>query len=135
MKEKEEIHMKKFTCSSMGYDCGWKQISATEELLADLVAVHLRECHGVRELTPEQLGNIKNSFSNPTAVAVESAENPDLRVYNCDLGPNCAWHYIAQTEELIADGVAVHAREAHGIREFTPEMKTRVENSLHVWRG
>jgi len=40
-----------------------------------------------------------------------------------------------QTEELIADIVAVHAREAHGIKEFTPEMKTRVENTLHAWKG
>ncbi len=127
--------MKKFTCRSLGYDCDWKQISATEELLADVVAVHLRECHGVQAVTPEELGKIKNSFGNPTPLAVNAAEDSELRVYNCDLGPNCSWHYIARTEELIADGVAVHAREAHGIREFTPEIKAHVENALLVWRG
>jgi predicted small metal-binding protein len=37
------------------------------------------------------------------------------------------------TEELIVDGAAVHARETHGIREFSPEMMAKVKNSLHEW--
>jgi predicted small metal-binding protein len=59
-----------------------------------------------------------------------------LKEFECkDLGTGCGWKYIAQTEELIVDGVAVHAREAHGIMEFTPELKAKVENALHEWRG
>jgi predicted small metal-binding protein len=59
-----------------------------------------------------------------------------MKEFKCrDLGYSCDWKYIAQTEELIADGVAVHTRDAHGIKDFTPEMKTKVENALHEWRG
>jgi len=36
-------------------------------------------------------------------------------------------------EELIVDGVAVHAGEAHGIKEFTPEMIANVKKSAHEW--
>jgi predicted small metal-binding protein len=36
---------------------------------------------------------------------------------------------------LIVDGVAVHMREAHGIKEFTPELKVKVGKSLRVWKG
>ena len=48
---------------------------------------------------------------------------------------DCGFRYIAQTEELIADGVAVHAREAHGINVFTAEMATKVKNLAHPWKG
>lgn len=127
--------MREFTCKSMGNDCGWKQISATEELLTDVVAVHLRDCHDMKALTPEQVGKIKNLFSNPSPVDAKAAEGLVLKEFKCDLGPKCTWHYIAQTEELMVDGVAVHAREAHGITEFTPEMKARVGHALHPWQA
>jgi predicted small metal-binding protein len=58
-----------------------------------------------------------------------------LKEYNCDMDPECTWRYIAQTEELIADGVALHAREAHGVKEFTPEMIAKVKKSTHEWAG
>jgi predicted small metal-binding protein len=78
---------------------------------------------------------IKQKFSDPTPVEIEAAEELALREFRCDLGQGCSWHYIAQTEDLIVDGVAVHAREAHDIREFTQEMKVKVENSLRPWNG
>jgi predicted small metal-binding protein len=52
-----------------------------------------------------------------------------------DLGHNCTWKYIAQTEDLIVDGVAVHVREAHGTKEFTQELKVKVGKLLHEWKG
>lgn len=127
--------MKEFACRSLGNNCTWKHIARTEELLADMAAVHLRDVHGTTALTSDMVGKIKNAFSNPSPIEEKEAEALVLKEYRCDLAPKCTWHYIAQTEELIADGVAVHAREAHGIREFTPEMKVRVENALHLWRG
>ena len=82
------------------------------------------------------VAKIKGAFSNPTAVEAKEAEGLVLKEFRCsDLGQKCSWHYIAQTEDLIVDGVAVHAREAHGITEFTPEMRTKVENLLRVWNG
>ena len=128
--------MKQFKCASLGYQCNWQHIANTEELLADIAAVHLREVHGVTALGTEMVGKIKNAFSNPTPIEARETGNLTLKEFECkDLGNACGWRYIAQTEELIVDGVAMHAREAHGIREFTPDMKVKVENSLHEWRG
>jgi predicted small metal-binding protein len=128
--------MKQFKCASMGYKCNWQHIAKTEELLADVAAVHLRDVHGATALHPAMVGKIKNAFSNPTPIEVKETGNLTLKEFKCkDLGFACDWKYIAQTEELIVDGVAMHAREAHGIKEFTAEMKVKVENALHEWRG
>jgi predicted small metal-binding protein len=128
--------MKEFKCASLGNKCTWKHIARTEELLADVAAVHLRDVHGMKALTTDMVGKIKNSFSNPDPIDAAKAEGLEMKEFTCkDLGYSCSWKYIAQTEELIADGVAVHAREAHGIREFTPELKAKVEKSLHLWKG
>lgn len=128
--------MKEFTCRSLGNDCSWKHIAKTEELLVDMAAVHLRDVHGIAALSSEMVGRIKKLISNPSPVEAKAAENLVLKEFRCqDIGQKCSWHYIAQTEELIADGVAVHAREAHGIREFTPEMISQVKNAIHPWQG
>lgn len=128
--------MREFKCASLGNKCSWKHIAKTEELLADIVAIHLRDVHGKQSLTMEMVGKIKNTFSNPDPIEAKKAEGQVMREFNCkDLGNPCNWKYIAQTEELIVDGVAVHAREAHGIKEFTPEMKAQVEKSLRLWNG
>lgn len=127
--------MREFACRNLGYDCNWKHIARTEELLADIVAVHLRDVHGVEEVSPDMLGKIKNLFTFPTAADAAGAADLVLKEYNCDMGPECTWRYIAMTEELIADGAAVHAREAHGIKEFTPEMIARVKRSAREWKG
>ena len=125
--------MREFRCESLGNKCSWKHIAKTEELLADVVAIHLRDVHGVKEVGPDMLGKIKNLFLNPSAVDATKAADLALKEYNCDLGPACTWRYIAMTEELIADGAAVHAREAHGIKEFTPAMIANVKKSAHEW--
>lgn len=128
--------MRTFTCKSLGNDCSWKHTERTEELLVDFVALHLRKAHGVKDVSPVMIGKIKNAFSEPAPVEEKAAEGLMLREFRCqDLGMKCDWHYIAQTEELIVDGVAIHAREAHGITEFTPELKVKVERSLQEWKG
>jgi len=127
--------MRAFKCSSLGNKCSWKHIAKTEELLADVVAVHLRDVHGRQSLDSDMVAKIKKSFSNPSPVEEKAAEDLVLKVYHCGLGNGCTWKYIAQTEELIADGVAVHAREAHGIKEFGPELKVKVEKALQPWKG
>jgi len=127
--------MREFKCSSLGNKCTWKHIARTEELLADVVAVHLRDVHGKQALDSDSVAKIKKAFSNPAPLDAKAAEGLILKVYHCGLGSGCAWKYIAQTEELIVDGVAVHAREAHGVKEFTAEMKVKVENALQPWKG
>ncbi len=128
--------MREFKCASLGNQCAWKHVAKTEELLADVVAIHLRDVHGVKSLNMEMVGKIKNAFSNPAPLEAKKAEDLVMKEFNCkDLGYSCNWKYIAQTEELIVDGVAIHMREAHGIKEFTPELKVKAEKSLRLWKG
>ncbi len=127
--------MKEFACASLGYNCTWKHIAKTEELLADIAAIHLRDVHGVEEIGPDLVGKIKNLFTSPTGADAARSADRVLKEYNCDMDPECTWRYIALTEELITDGAAVHAREAHGIKEFTPEMIAKVKKSAHEWKG
>jgi predicted small metal-binding protein len=126
--------MIEFRCSRLGNRCSWKHIARTEELLADMAAIHLRDVHGMTAINAEMVGRIKRSFSNPSPVEAKEAEGLVLKEFKCsDIGNKCNWKYVAQTEDLIVDGVAVHAREAHGIKDFTPELKAKVANSLHEW--
>ena len=128
--------MREFKCASLGNKCKWRHIAKTEELLADIAAIHLRDVHGVTALSSDMVGKIKNSFSNPAPVEAKKAEGLVLKEFNCkDLGHACNWRYIAQTEELLVDGVALHARETHGIQEFTSELATKVKQLAHEWRG
>jgi len=128
--------MREFKCASLGNECTWKYIAKTEELLADVAAIHLRDVHGVTALSADTVGKIKNAFTNSPQVEVKEPEDLVMKEFLCkDLGHACTWKYIAQTEDLIVDGVAVHVREAHGIREFSQELKAKVENSLHLWKG
>jgi predicted small metal-binding protein len=128
--------MREFKCASLGNACNWKHVAKTEDLLVDMAALHLRDVHGVTSISPEMVGKIKSAFTAPATPEAEKAADLVMREFHCkDLGNDCPWKYIAQTEELIADGVAVHLREAHGVKEFSQEMKVKVEKSLHEWKG
>ncbi len=131
--------MKTLVCRDLGNNCSWMHKERTEELLLDVAAIHLRDVHGVKALSPDTVGRIKNAFNDQESrePALEASdENPVLKEFLCkDLGMDCTWRYIAQTEELLADGVAVHARDAHGITEFTPEMAVKVKTLAHEWQG
>ncbi len=128
--------MRTFACKSLGNNCTWKHVAKTEELMADVVALHLREVHGMNELNPELVAKIKNLSTNPDPVDVPAAERLVMKEFKCqDLGTACTWRYFAQTEELLTDGVAVHAREAHGIQEFSPELVAKVKTLAHEWKG
>lgn len=128
--------MREFKCASLGNQCTWKYIAKTEELLADIVAIHLRDVHGVTAVSADTVGKIKNAFSNSPRIEGNKSEDLVMKEFHCkELGHNCSWKYIAQTVDLIADGVAVHLREAHETREFTQEMKVKVANSLRPWKG
>jgi len=128
--------MRTITCTSLGHDCKWKQAARTDDLLLDKVAVHLRDIHGIPALYPEMVGSIHRAFKGAEEIAEQRDDEPEMKEFKCaDIGQRCNFHYIAMTEELIADGAAVHAREAHGIMEFTPEMIAQVKNSIHVWNA
>ena len=125
--------MRELKCASLGYTCKWKHIANTEELLADIAAIHLRDVHGMKAISPDMLGKIKNAFTPPSEADAETFGDVKLKEYNCDMAPKCSWRYVAMTEELIADGAAVHAREAHGIKEFSTAMIAKVKKAAHEW--
>lgn len=119
-------------CKDLGHaDCDWYAVSNTEDRLVDYVAVHARDHHGITEFTPEMMASVKNSLGNLPKAVTDSPE-PVMQMYNC---PLCSWSYFAQTEDLIADAAALHARDAHNITEFTKEMAHTVKSSLTVWTG
>lgn len=118
-------------CSDLGHaDCGWKAVSNTEDKLSDYVALHMRDHHGVHEFTQEMIAEVKRLgkvISPP-----ETGKDPDMKEYRC---PECGWRYIAQTEDLIADAAAVHARDKHSVTTFTQEMISEVKKNLTLWSG
>ncbi len=126
--------MKQFACASLGHDCTWRYIANTEDLLTDIAALHLREAHGMTALGQDMVGRIKNMFTAPSASDAARAAGLVIKEYKCNLSPQCNWRYIAQTEDLLADGVAIHAREAHGVMEFTPEMIASVKRNAREWK-
>ena len=127
--------MKEFKCTSFGLTDGWKHRARTDDLLLDTVAVHLHEIHGMKALSQEMLAKIRNAFTVVEAREAARDEDLILREYTCDRDPACTWRYIAQTEDLIVDGVALHDREKHGVREFTPEMAARVKKAIHPYES
>lgn len=119
-------------CSDLGHaDCNWKAVSNTEDKLVDFVAVHARDHHGVQNFTQEMIAGVKNKL-NQISVSPGEEEEPAMKEYHC---PKCSWRYIAQTDDLIADAAAVHARDEHDVQNFTQEMIHEVKNSLKPWSG
>ncbi len=118
-------------CSDLGYaNCIWNAVANTEDKLVDYVAVHMRDEHGIINFTQEMITEVKKKLG-PTSASL-GEEEPTMKEYQC---PDCDWRYIAQTVNLIADAAAVHARDEHGVTEFTEEMITEVKNSLKPWAG
>ncbi len=131
---KEKQEPREYYCRSIGIDCSWRHIARTEELLLDAAALHLRDVHGETALDKERIAQIRNSFSRPSSEVEAGSDIPVMKEFRCrDIGMQCDWRYLAQTEELIVDGAAVHARDAHGIKEFSPEMIAKVKSSIHEW--
>lgn len=127
--------MKEFKCSSLGFKDGWKHIARTDDLLLDTVALHLHEAHGITELSPDTLAEIRNAFTPSTVRDAAGVADLVLQEYNCDRDPACTWRYFAQTEEVILAGAAEHAREKHGVGKFTPAMAEKVKKSIHPLKG
>jgi predicted small metal-binding protein len=104
--------MKEFKCSSLGYNDGWKYAANTDDLLLDTVALHL------------------HSPADAAAVA-----DLIMKEYNCDRDPACTWRYFAQNEDVIVAGARAHAREVHGVGEFTETMTKKVKKNIRPFKG
>lgn len=47
-----------------------------------------------------------------------------------DVVPGCAYTASAQTEEDLLKEAAEHARQAHGVKEVTPELAAKVKAAI-----
>jgi len=103
--------MKEFSCSSLVHNCKGILKAQTEERLAELVSVHLRDSHGMLSIPPDKLAQIKRLFTSP-AIS-DSADMVDriFEKYNCTSDPECTWRYIAEAETILTGREKVHERE------------------------
>ena len=51
--------MKTLHCSNLGFECGFVAKAETEEALLNQVATHANEAHGVQNVTPELLEQVR----------------------------------------------------------------------------
>lgn len=103
--------MKEFPCSGLIPNCKGVLKAQTEELLAELVALHLRDVHGVQSVPPEKIAEIKRLFINPESSDSAFVVDRIFEKYNCDGDPECTWRYIAQAETILTGRDKVHERE------------------------
>jgi hypothetical protein len=80
----------------------------------DLVALHLRDGHQMRALTPEMAGRIKKSFRNPWLDDAAGTVDIIMEEYNCDKEPRCTWEFIAQAETILTGNRSAHEKELVG---------------------
>ena len=106
--------MRTFKCASVIDDCNVVLTAKTEELLADMAALHVRDVHGMTEITPDMVGKIKNLFASPTSVDAAGSVDRIFEEYNCDRDPQCTWRYIAQAEAIITGRGTPHLQEVQG---------------------
>jgi predicted small metal-binding protein len=103
--------MKEFACANLGKKCRTTLTAQTEERLAELAAVHLREDHGMASVTPDVLARIKQLFTNRASEDAASAVDRIFEKYNCNSDPQCTWRYIAEAEMILTGSLMAHARE------------------------
>jgi predicted small metal-binding protein len=106
--------MKEFSCEKIMKDCTWSKKARTEELLMDMVALHLRDVHQMQALTPVMVGQIKNSFRDPWLDDAAGTVDTIMEEYNCNKEPRCTWEFIAQAEAILTGNRSVHEKELLG---------------------
>jgi len=103
--------MKEFSCASVVRNCKGVLKAQTEERLVELVALHLRERHGMLSIPPEKIAQIKQSFTSPAKSDSAYVVDRIFEKYNCNSDPECTWRYIAQAETILTGRERVHERE------------------------
>ena len=103
--------MKEFSCEKLGHKCSVVLKAPTEERLADMVSLHLREAHGVISLSPQDVAKIKNLFINRTAPDAAAVVDSIFEKYNCNGEPECTWRYIAEAEMILNNSRTARQRE------------------------
>ena len=107
--------MKTFSCKSLGFNDDWCCQAKTDDRLLERVAMHLREEHDMKALSPETLGTIRNSFCLPSYSDNAAAVDLVFQKYNCEGDPDCTWRYIVEAEKLIGCTSPLHEGDLVGI--------------------
>lgn len=103
--------MKEFSCAKLGNDCAAILKARTEERLAELTTLHLREVHGITAIPEDKLAQIKQLFTSPATPDAASVVDRIFEKYNCDSDPECTWRYIAEAEMILTGSSKVHELE------------------------
>jgi len=103
--------MKKFSCRDRGNNCDGVFIAPTEDRLAEMVSIHLREVHGMPVMMPEQVAQIKSLFKNPATRDAAYVVDRIFEKYHCESDPECTWRFIAEAEMILTGLPQAHERE------------------------
>jgi len=103
--------MKQFSCSKLGNKCNVVLTAPTEERLVEMVALHLREVHGLLEIPQDLIGRIKLNMVNRSMKDAAHVVDGIFEKYNCGSDPECTWRYIAEAEMILTGDRSVHSRE------------------------
>ncbi len=103
--------MKEFRCRDLGHKCDVVLTARTEDLLADMVSVHLRAVHGVDSMSAESVAKVKNLFVNRATADAAMVVDRIFEKYNCNAEPECTWRFIAEAEMILGGGAGAHERE------------------------
>jgi predicted small metal-binding protein len=103
--------MLQIKCASLGFDCPWTYRESSEYVLLDVVGMHLREVHDVKEVDLDLLGKIRTSFTYPTMDDAAAKADLIMNKYNCECDPECSERYKAAIEDLI-EGKTPQLRKA-----------------------
>jgi predicted small metal-binding protein len=107
--------MKEFSCESFKKDgCKAVLTARTEERLTETVAQHLRDVHGIPEISEDTYGQIKRLFVTRSTPDAAYVVDRIFEKYNCNSDPQCTWRYIAEAEQILTGSSAVHEKELVG---------------------
>ncbi len=103
--------MKELSCKDLGNNCNVILTAQTEERLAELASIHLREVHGMASISQETVAQIRRLSKSRTAPDAAYVVDRIFEKYNCNSDPQCTWRYIAEAEMILTGSSAVHAQE------------------------
>ncbi len=103
--------MKTFSCSSLGNNCTEVLTSLSEERLAEMAALHLRDAHGIVSISQEKISEIKNLFTTKATADAAFVVDRIFEKYRCSSDPDCTWRFIAEAEAILTGQPRVHERE------------------------
>jgi predicted small metal-binding protein len=93
--------MKEFSCKKLGNKCDAVLTAHSEEQLAELASMHLREVHGIAAVSQEKLAQIRNLFANRTSQDAAAVVDRIFEKYNCSGDPECTRRYITSAETIL----------------------------------